>query len=299
MKILNFTILLPTYNRLENLKHTLFPGLEIQDYSSFELLIIDDCSSDGTCEYINSDSFIVDYPNISKKTTYYRNTTNLGSPSSRNVGFKKSKGEWIYMVEDDLQIKESKFFSIANYEINQLTNFDNKIAVISPMRREIGTEGYYTNANGKYVNYGKLSKEIYLDPNIEIEGYVDNTHACSFIKSDIAKKIKYDNISYKYFREESDFYERIKKEGYKIYYLGKKLETYHRMDISKAGGNRKHSSKISSEKKYIQSHYAFLKNNFEYKYLRTTIFIFVRYIKLFANYTKLSIIKDLLSKVHI
>lgn len=296
-----FSILLPTFNRLYNIKDLVLPSLDKQTCSDYELIIIDDCSNDGTNEYFTTKIYLDEFKNVGLKVSYYKNKKNLGSPSTRNVGFDVAKGEWIFMIEDDIEIKDPSFLEKSKKIIKKLSDENSKIKVISPMRIEVGTKGYYKNFNNQFVNYGVLSKEIYLDPTIESSGFVDNTHACSFIKTDITKRIKYNSKDYHYFREESDFYEKIKSEGSMIYYLGKGYEIFHRMDLSKKGGNRKHSnSKIfDSEFKYIKSHYIFLKQHFNVPQIRIVFFILIRLTKHFSNLLNLHFIKNYISKFKI
>lgn len=290
-----FSIVLPTFDRLETIKKVILPSLEIQTFDNYELVIVDDFSNDGTEKYFSSDNFVLEFPNLSKKLKYIRNSSNLGSPKSRNIGFVNSNGEWIFMVEDDLEIKDSEFLSNACEIIKENSIKDNNIAVFSPKREEFFAKGYYKNFNNSFINYGLLSKELYLDPSMEYSGYIENTHACSFIRTEIAKKLLYDFESYSYFREESDFYERVKINGFKIYYLGDRLKTFHRMDLASQGGNRKHSVSVFNEIKYLKSHYTFMKKYFNFAEFRILFFVTVRLVKHLANLSGFYYLKNLLS----
>ncbi len=294
MKKNKFSVVLPTFNRLSVLRKVLFPSIEKQDYNFYEFIIVDDYSSDGTSTYLLSEQFRKDFPRISTKITLVTNKVNKGSPLSRNIGFDRSSGDWIYMVEDDLELRDENFLNSANDIIDSLE--DEKIVVVSPKREEF-IHGYYKNFNGKFVNIGFVSGEIYLDPTVEYSGLVPNTQACSFIRSDIAKAFRYDHKSYSYFREESDFYKRITLAGYKIYYCGDKLRSYHRMDLVSGGGNRKHSVSIKNEVKYIKSHYTFLKKYSKFANARIVAFVFVREIKNLGNLAGLRWLKNVLSYI--
>lgn len=47
-----FSVIIPTFNNLEYLKHSL-KSLEQQQFKSFETIIVDDGSTDGTNNFIN------------------------------------------------------------------------------------------------------------------------------------------------------------------------------------------------------------------------------------------------------
>lgn len=291
------SIVLPTYNRVDILRKIILPSLEKQKYTNFELIIVDDCSTDLTSEYFASKEWKQEFPRLWARSKIIRNAKNMGSPASRNVGFKKSQGKWIYMVEDDLEIRDENFLQKAEKIIKN--HKDEKIGVFVPKREEF-ISGYYTNRNKKFINMGLISKEIYLDPQAEYSGFVENAQACSFIRADIAKQVKYSVGEFSYFREESDFYERIKKIGYKLYYVGDVLKSYHRMDLVSGGGNRKHSSALlKNEKKFISSHYTFLKRHYKFAGLRIIAFIFVRETKNIANLLKLNFIKNILATLRL
>lgn len=86
------SVIIPTYNRLELLKRSV-ESVMAQTYENWELIVVDDCSQDGTREYIESlkDS----------RVSYYRNEINMGPAASRNVGAAKAKGSLLAFQDSD------------------------------------------------------------------------------------------------------------------------------------------------------------------------------------------------------
>jgi glycosyltransferase involved in cell wall biosynthesis len=86
------TVTLCTYNRLESLKRSLASLLSL-DYPEFEIVIIDDASTDSTAKYLETlkDSKI-------KIVTHEKN---LGLSEARNSGIKSAKYDFVASVDDD------------------------------------------------------------------------------------------------------------------------------------------------------------------------------------------------------
>ena len=90
--MINFSVVIPTYNRINNLKKALESVLN-QTYQNFQVVIIDDGSQDGTEAYIYS----LNNPKI--KYVWQKNS---GLPSvARNNGIKISDNEWICFLDSD------------------------------------------------------------------------------------------------------------------------------------------------------------------------------------------------------
>ena len=89
------SIVLPTYNRKQILGQSITSVLA-QTYKDFELIIIDDCSTDGTEEYIQQ-HFQDD------RITYFRNEKNLGAAGSRNQGILRAKGDYVAFIDSDTE----------------------------------------------------------------------------------------------------------------------------------------------------------------------------------------------------
>lgn len=87
------TVILPTYNRLPVLKSCISKLLD-QTVKDFEILLIDDCSSDGTDEYIKD----FDTPNLK----YFRMEERHGPYYARNLGIREAKGKIIIFVDSDV-----------------------------------------------------------------------------------------------------------------------------------------------------------------------------------------------------
>lgn len=88
---------MPTYNRKHCIKNAIDSLLE-QTYQNFELIIIDDGSTDGTNKYVK-DLYLEE---IKKgKIRYIKLSKNMGTSFARNKGLKIAKGDWIAYLDTD------------------------------------------------------------------------------------------------------------------------------------------------------------------------------------------------------
>jgi len=92
-KRIEATVILPTYNRLSVLKSCL-SAFSNQTNKNFEIILIDDCSSDGTKEYIENYDF--------KNLKYIRLKERSGPYFARNIAIKKAIGKIIIFVDSDV-----------------------------------------------------------------------------------------------------------------------------------------------------------------------------------------------------
>lgn len=66
-----------------------------QTYQDWEMIIVDDCSTDKTAEIILS------FQEKDSRIIYLRNEINKGSAFSRNLALRKAKGKWIAFLDSD------------------------------------------------------------------------------------------------------------------------------------------------------------------------------------------------------
>lgn len=88
----NISIILPTYNRAHIIKQAIDSVLS-QTYSDFELIIVDDCSTDSTKELI--DSYTDD------RIRYVYSQQNLGAAGARNLGVSYAKAPYLAFQDSD------------------------------------------------------------------------------------------------------------------------------------------------------------------------------------------------------
>lgn len=88
------SIVVPVYNAEKFIKETI-ESVQAQTYKEWELLLVDDCSKDSSCEIIES----IDDSRI----RLIKQETNKGAYAARNRGVEEAKGRYIaYIDADDL-----------------------------------------------------------------------------------------------------------------------------------------------------------------------------------------------------
>lgn len=89
------SVVIPTYNRLQNLKRVL-AGLQHQNYplDQFEIIVVSDGSSDGTNAYLETLQTPLHLVSIIQ--------VNQGPAATRNHGWQRAAGEFILFVDDDV-----------------------------------------------------------------------------------------------------------------------------------------------------------------------------------------------------
>lgn len=123
MKITVFT---PTYNRA-NLLPRLYESLKKQSFNDFEWLIVDDGSTDGTCDLV--DGWIKE-KQIDIRYYYQENG---GKHRAINRGAQLANGEWFFIVDSDDYLPDNSL-EIANKWLKTVED-DDSFAGVSGMRR--------------------------------------------------------------------------------------------------------------------------------------------------------------------
>lgn len=88
--MLKFTIVITTYNRVSLLSRAIESALA--QTIPCEVVVVDDCSLDGTEAYVKS---------LGDRIIYHRNPQNIGHSASINVGVAVASGDWIKPIDDD------------------------------------------------------------------------------------------------------------------------------------------------------------------------------------------------------
>ncbi len=134
------SIVLPTYNRSKTIKKSVDSILN-QTYSNFELIIVDDCSTDNTSDIINN--------YYDKRIKYYKFKENKGACAARNYGINKSKGDLIAFQDSDDEWLPNKLQSQYEFLIKSGSdiNFCSFYRIINNRKKIIPSRGFIEPKN--------------------------------------------------------------------------------------------------------------------------------------------------------
>jgi glycosyltransferase involved in cell wall biosynthesis len=90
-EMVNISVVIPLYNKARYIGRTI-ESLLTQTYQDYEVVVVDDGSSDGSVDVVKL--FSSDKIRLIQKT-------NGGPSSARNVGIRESRGHWIVLLDAD------------------------------------------------------------------------------------------------------------------------------------------------------------------------------------------------------
>lgn len=114
-EIPTFSIVITAYNREQFISDCIESALQI-DREDFEIIIVDDCSTDKTWEIIQS------YSDVEGIIRAYRNETNIGQFPNRNKAASLARGRFIQFLDSDDKILHEELTEA--YEIILSNNWD-------------------------------------------------------------------------------------------------------------------------------------------------------------------------------
>lgn len=88
------SIIMPSYNTAKYIAETIQSVID-QTYTTWELIIVDDCSTD------NTDDVVAAFLNKEQRIRYLKNKKNCGAAISRNRAVREAKGKWIAFLDSD------------------------------------------------------------------------------------------------------------------------------------------------------------------------------------------------------
>lgn len=162
------SIIMPTYNRAYIIERAI-KSVQRQTYTDWELIIVDDASTDNTRQLLQK--------YVSSKIYYYMNEVNKGANISRNLGVERARGEFLafldsdnYWVDDKLEIQ----MKMAETYGNQRCFFYGKVQITNGNTMSIFPETVVSSEELKErelrgnivdINTVLISKELFLEAN--------------------------------------------------------------------------------------------------------------------------------------
>lgn len=137
------SVVLPTYNGEDFLASSI-DSILAQTYENWELIVVDDGSSDRTAEIAQ------EYAKKDGRISYYKNEKNLKLPKSLNRGFAMSTGDYLTWTSDD-----NLYYPDAFAEMVRVLESDPQIGFVFASCDII-------NAEGKKVGEWKMKETMEL-----------------------------------------------------------------------------------------------------------------------------------------
>lgn len=102
------SIVLPVYNGEANLSHAI-DSIINQTYQNIELIVVNDCSTDGTAEILK------EYAENDSRILIINNPINMKLPRTLNAGFEHATGDYLTWTSDDNIYKEDAIWKMVEY----------------------------------------------------------------------------------------------------------------------------------------------------------------------------------------
>lgn len=217
---IDLSIIIVNYNCFDILNDCLSSIQQFTHGCSYEIIVVDNASSEGDIEEISSK-----YSNV----ILIKNKTNVGFAQANNIGLEKASGKYILFLNNDTRFLENTIKIIFDFaeSLNQdafvgskllnsdgsyqisIVDFDN---VINSFGENFFIYKVFPKSklfNRFHLNYKEITQPIQVDV---IKG------AFIFCHAEAVKRLKGFDSKFYFYGEETDLCFRFKKSGGKIYY---------------------------------------------------------------------------------
>ncbi len=180
MKDIKYSILVPLYNKREYLIKY-FSRIISQSYTNYEVVVVDDMSTDGSYEYLKES-----YKNIN----LIKNNKNHGIGYTRNVLISNAKGKYIIFIDPDDYIETDLLLEIdKEIEDVDILRFQNVIEPMTPnmIEQEKGKNEY---------RYGCIPVNNITGEEALLKWCLGERNINTFPWTYVIKKVLYDNVNY-------------------------------------------------------------------------------------------------------
>ena len=201
---MGISIVIPAYNEEKRLEDTLKKIISFMENQDYEIIVVDDCSTDETHRMLE------DMKNIK----IVRNEKNLGFVESCNIGAKASTGKYLFFLNNDAIVTQNWLEPlIETIEREKVGAVGAKLVYPDGKLQEAGGI-IWNDASG--WNYGR-----YDDPDKPEYNFVREVDYCSgaalFVRRDLFENLDgFDRRFKPGYYEDVDLCFSIRKLGYKV-----------------------------------------------------------------------------------
>ena len=259
---MNVSVIIVNYNTFQMTLNCINSVFEKTTDIEFEVILIDNASSDGSKIYFEKD----------KRIKYVYSYENMGFGRANNVGIMLAKGEYILLLNSDTLLINNaikEFYDYAEAHDKHyfygcwLRNKDGQLmhsyGRLPSIRTELLGAGLAYLCHIPFIKHSKVVESLNDNENIREEecknvGYV--TGADMFFHRDVVEKTGWFDHSFFMYYEECDWQKRAHLHGVKSVVINKPQVT-HLQDYGKKPTLRGELMRIKSKKYYYKKHYNF------------------------------------------
>ncbi|MEM3663748.1 MAG: glycosyltransferase family 2 protein [Candidatus Jordarchaeales archaeon] len=207
--MVDVSIVVPTHNRREKLVRLLSSIFECEFTGTFEVIVVDDASTDGTCEEVRR---------LFPTVRVVRSERELYVAGSRNLGIRNANGKYVFLVDDDNIIDRdciSELFRVLERDAGF------RIGVVAPIMYYYGRPDRVWCAG--VVRSMTTSLTRFVGRDIAIKGKLDSLIVssdfpnCFMVRREVIEKVGFfDEKNFPVHYEEADFGERVRGAGFRL-----------------------------------------------------------------------------------
>ncbi|MCX7591544.1 MAG: glycosyltransferase family 2 protein [Kiritimatiellae bacterium] len=220
-----------TYNKLEYTRRCL-PGLLKTNYRNWEIVVVDNGSTDGTWEWLHE----FKRTGSPVPVTLVRNSINIGCSTARNQGITASRGENLVFVDNDVTLRSRDWLA----KLGQSLRSRSDIGMVGPKLLypyppfSIQCAGVAVSSTGRvqFRGRGEPREHPEFNRETEVQALIS---ACLMVRREILRDIggfdeAFNPVEY----EDIDLCYRVRSRGYRILYVPS-VEMYHFESVTTAG----------------------------------------------------------------
>jgi hypothetical protein len=257
------SVIIPTFNRRKKLKG-LLDSLVVaySAYPYFEIIVVDDCSNDGTRKMMKKEAEEKDF------IRFISLNKNQRVAAARNRGIAVAEGDYLFFIDDDVIIEKQTIPKLLEF----IEAYKDKV-IVGPLICELenpkriwfaGLRINLWTTGGKFLYQGRTIAEISEKTKIPSDGLITSF----LIPRKVVEEIGgFNEKLFPFGFEEIDFCFRARQAGYQLVVITKAI-VYH--DRHKGAGMRNYWKLYLASRNRFIAYWLWSKNIFQ----QFTIFFF-------------------------